>query len=127
MLKRYNDIGFERSVRKRLTQIRSVLEKKPVFGAEIAKLVIMFMITANLYQVWCGDATICEKYHVNPAYFTGGVSIEEAITEMPEDDRKNCSPANYMRKIPIMKRKTPFFNMRYCPNVNKSEINERKN
>ena len=55
MLKRYNDIGFERSVRKRLTQIRSVLEKKPVFGAEIAKLVIMFMITANLYQVWCGD------------------------------------------------------------------------
>ena len=57
MLKRYNDIGFERSVRKRLTQIRSVLEKKPVFGAEIAKLVIMFMITANLYQVWCGDAS----------------------------------------------------------------------
>ena len=43
-------------MRKRLTQIRSVLEKKPVFGAEIAKLVIMFMITANLYQVWCGDA-----------------------------------------------------------------------
>ena len=34
--------------------------------------------------------TICEKYHVNPAYFTGGVSIEEAITEMPEDDRKNA-------------------------------------
>ena len=32
--------------------------------------------------------TICEKYHINPAYFTGGVSIEEAITEMPEDDRK---------------------------------------
>lgn len=71
--------------------------------------------------------TICEKYHVNPAYFTGGVSIEEAITEMPEDDRKNCSPANYMRKIPIMKRKTPLFNMRYCPNDNRLEINERKN
>ena len=23
--------------------------------------------------------TICEKYHVKPEYFTGGVSIEEAI------------------------------------------------
>ena len=62
MLKRYNDIGFERSVRKRLTQIRSVLEKKPVFGAEIAKLVIMFMITANLYQVWCGDASLTDIF-----------------------------------------------------------------
>ena len=38
-----------------------------------------------------------------------------------------CSPANYMRKIPIMKRKTPLFNMSCCPNDNKSEINERKN
>ena len=34
--------------------------------------------------------TICEKYHVNPAYFTGEICIDEAITEMPEDDRKNA-------------------------------------
>ena len=34
--------------------------------------------------------TICEKYHVNPAYFTGEIGIDEAITEMPEDDRKNA-------------------------------------
>ena len=32
--------------------------------------------------------TICEKYHVTPAYFTGEIGIDEAITEMPEDDRK---------------------------------------
>lgn len=32
-----------------------------------------------------------------------------------------------MRKMPIMKRKTPLFNMRYRPNDNKSEINKRKN
>ena len=31
---------------------------------------------------------ICEKYHVKPAYFTGESCIAEAITEMPEDDRK---------------------------------------
>ena len=30
--------------------------------------------------------TICEKYHVNPAYFTGEVSIEEAITEVNDED-----------------------------------------
>ena len=24
--------------------------------------------------------TICEKYHVNPAYFTGEIGIDEAIT-----------------------------------------------
>ena len=34
--------------------------------------------------------TICEKYYVNPAYFTGEIGIDEAITEMPEDDRKNA-------------------------------------
>ena len=32
--------------------------------------------------------TICEKYHVKPEYFTGEIGIDEAITEMPEDDRK---------------------------------------
>ena len=30
--------------------------------------------------------TICEKYHVNPAYFTGEVSIEEAIIPFKNDD-----------------------------------------
>ena len=30
--------------------------------------------------------TICEKYHVNPAYFTGEVSIEEAIIPFKKDD-----------------------------------------
>ena len=30
--------------------------------------------------------TICEKYHVKPAYFTGGVSIEEAIIPFKNDD-----------------------------------------
>lgn len=30
--------------------------------------------------------TICEKYHVNPAYFTGEVGIEEAITEVDDED-----------------------------------------
>ena len=30
--------------------------------------------------------TICEKYHVNPAYFTGEVSIEEAIMPFKNDD-----------------------------------------
>lgn len=34
--------------------------------------------------------TICEKYHVKPEYFTGEIGIDEAITEMPEDDRKNA-------------------------------------
>ena len=34
--------------------------------------------------------TICEKYHVKPAYFTVEIGIDEAITEMPEDDRKNA-------------------------------------
>ena len=33
--------------------------------------------------------TICEKYHINPAYFTGGVSIEEAITEVDDDGRED--------------------------------------
>lgn len=33
---------------------------------------------------------ICEEYHVNPAYFTGEIGIDEAITETPEDDRKNA-------------------------------------
>ena len=51
-----------------------------------------------------------------------GVKYDENL-----DWRGHCSPANYMRKIPIMKRKTPLFNMRYCPNDNRSEINERKN
>ena len=32
---------------------------------------------------------ICEKYHVNPAYFAGGVSIEEAITEVDDDGRED--------------------------------------
>lgn len=30
--------------------------------------------------------TICEKYHVKPEYFTGGVSIEEAIIPFKKDD-----------------------------------------
>lgn len=30
--------------------------------------------------------TICKKYHVNPAYFTGEVSIEEAIIPFKNDD-----------------------------------------
>ena len=34
--------------------------------------------------------TICEKYHVNPAYFAGGVSIEEAITEVDDDGREDA-------------------------------------
>ena len=33
--------------------------------------------------------TICEKYHVKPEYFTGGVSIEEAITEVDDDGRED--------------------------------------
>ena len=33
--------------------------------------------------------TICEKYHVNPVYFTGGVSIEEAIAEVDDDGRED--------------------------------------
>lgn len=38
-----------------------------------------------------------------------------------------CSPTYHLRKITIMKRKTPLLNMYYCPNDNKLEINERKN
>ena len=34
--------------------------------------------------------TICEKYHVNPVYFTGEIRIDEAITETAKDDRKNA-------------------------------------
>ena len=30
--------------------------------------------------------TICEKYHVNPAYFTGEVNIEESIIPFKNDD-----------------------------------------
>ena len=30
--------------------------------------------------------TICEKYHVNPAYFTGEVNIEESIIPIKNDD-----------------------------------------
>lgn len=37
-----------------------------------------------------------------------------------------CSPANYMRKIPIMKRKNSAFNMSCWPIDNRLEINERK-
>ena len=33
---------------------------------------------------------ICEEYHVNPAYFTGEIGIDEAITETAEDDKKNA-------------------------------------
>ena len=33
--------------------------------------------------------TICEKYHVKPEYFTGEVSIEEAITEVDDDGRED--------------------------------------
>ena len=33
---------------------------------------------------------ICAKYHVNPAYFTGEIGIDKAITDRPEDDRKTA-------------------------------------
>lgn len=30
--------------------------------------------------------TICEKYHVNPAYFTGEIGIDEAIIPYNDED-----------------------------------------
>jgi transcriptional regulator with XRE-family HTH domain len=34
---------------------------------------------------------ICEEYHVNPAYFKGEISIDEAITGLnAEDEKKNA-------------------------------------
>ena len=33
--------------------------------------------------------TICEKYHINPAYFTGEIGIDEAITEVDDDGRED--------------------------------------